>query len=256
MKQRFIVAGNWKMNPQTPEEARELMRGYRRLARTNEHIAYRACVPSVYLPVVESKKAQGEVVVCAQNIYHEDAGAYTGAVSLPMVRAVGAGSVLIGHSERRNLFGVSDEVVSSKIAAAMEHDMPMIVCFGESARDESGLYTDELREQLEHIVEPFVSSRKIKLLTLAYEPVWAIGEGAKRAVSQDELFSTAILIRNILVEMLGERRGKMVPLLYGGSVNPDNAYTLARTPGIQGFLIGRASLDYQSMKAISASIEK
>ena len=251
-KNKYIIAANWKMNPGTIEEARALMQSYRRLAKRFEHIDYRVCVPSVFIYPCAS--VEGGVSVYAQNMYHEDAGSYTGAISLSMIESVGAGGVLIGHSERRNLFGVNDEIVERKITKALEHDTPMIVCFGEESRDESGEYTDVLKKQLVHILEPFVSSRKIKLLTLAYEPVWAIGDGADRAVTQDELFSTAILIRNTLVQVLGEGRGSKVPVLYGGSVNEHNAQALAATPNIQGFLIGRASLDKDSIKEISETI--
>lgn len=254
MKQKFIIAGNWKMNPATPQEARGLMRAYRRDAVRYPKIEYRVCVPSVYLPILQSKTSDS-VGLYAQNVYFEDQGAYTGALSFPMVRGVGAEGVLIGHSERRNIFGVSDEIVHKKIEAALEHDMPMIVCFGESNRDDSGEYTDTLKSQLTAILAPFVDSRKIKLLTLAYEPVWAIGADATRPVTQDELFSTAILIRNILKDTLGERRGNMVPLLYGGSVNVDNAAELSRTRGIQGFLIGRAGLEAESLRAISDNVQ-
>lgn len=253
-KKQFIIAGNWKMNPITHKEAQTLFASYKRLARSFPSLAFTACVPAVYLEPLSRKNKESLVTLGAQNIYCEDQGSYTGAISVPMVQDSGGTTVIIGHSERRRLFGVGDELISKKIKQAIAHNMPMIVCFGEEDRDEQGQYTEELEKQLRAILTPFVNQRKNKLLTLAYEPVWAIGSGAKRAVGQDELFSTMILIKNIIASILGEHASKTIPVLYGGSVNADNAGMLATVPGVSGFLIGRASLAGDSLKAIAQSV--
>lgn len=252
-KKPMIIAGNWKMNPESTQEATKLFAVYTRLAKANPKQDFVVAAPAVYLETLAKKNKHPNLQVCAQNVFYEDAGSYTGAVSIPMVQSMGVNSVLIGHSERRQLFGVSDEIVNKKIIHAIEKDMPMIVCFGEDERDEEAAFTEVLESQLKNILEPFVGTRKAGLLTLAYEPVWAIGSGAKRAVTEDELFSTLILITNIVKKYLGESRAKKMNILYGGSVNADNAQALSTVPGVAGFLIGRASLNAQSIKAITTN---
>ena len=255
-KMPFIIAGNWKMNPTNLKEAKKLFAVYKQLAKKYSNYRYYSYVPSLYLEPLARVARAGGMRLGAQNIYFQDSGSYTGAVSIPMVQDVGVESVLIGHSERRNLFGVSEEMIGKKITQAIGHNMPMTVCFGESIRDEQGDYTEELERQLETIMTPFVNSRKTKLLTLAYEPVWAIGAGAKRPVTEDELFSTLLLIKKIVATHIGENLTKQVPILYGGSVNAENAQQLSQVPGVGGFLIGRASLGKQSMDDISKYISQ
>lgn len=255
MKKKFIIAANWKMNPETQAQAKKLFTTYKKLAKKYTGIHFIVAAPSPFLSVLGSSKTTPDNLwLSAENIYIHDSGSYTGAVSIPMIKDVGAQATLIGHSERRNLFGVSDDLISNKITQSILHKLPMTVCFGESQRDESGHYIEELQNQLRFITKPFTTSSSVKLLTLAYEPVWAIGKDAKRPITEDELFSTILLIKNILKEQLGEQAAKKIKILYGGSVNADNAHTLATTPGVDGFLIGRAGLNAQSITAITNSI--
>lgn len=257
MKKKFTIAANWKMNPETQAEAKKLFATYKKLAKKYPAYNFIVAVPAPFLAVLgSSKTTPGNLILSAENIYIHDSGSYTGAVSIPMIQDAGANSTLIGHSERRNLFGVSDELISQKITQAISHKLPMTVCFGESQRDESGNYIEELETQLRFVTAPFVKNTSAKLLTLAYEPVWAIGKHAKRPITEDELFSTMLLIKNIVTKQLGETQAKKVKILYGGSVNPDNAQTLAATPGVDGFLIGRAGLNSESITNITKSINK
>ncbi len=250
MNQKFQIVGNWKMNPENRKEATKLFSHYKRCAAEYPHCGFTACVPAVFLCGLERVNRDRQVMLAAQNIYHHDHGSFTGAVSIPMVRDAGCERVLIGHSEMRTIFGVDNDMVTSKIEHSIIHKMPMIVCCGEDTRDESGDYISELETQLAHILEPCKKHRASRLLTLAYEPVWAIGAGAKRSVTHEELFSTILLIRNIVEKHLGPSWAKKVPILYGGSVNPLNAQELAGVPGIQGFLIGRAGLSREGLEGI------
>lgn len=245
------------MNPETNVRASALGAIYRRLGKKFSDLNFHAYVPAVYLDHIAHKNNKdGRIIVGAQNIYIHDKGSYTGAISIPMVQSLGVNQVLIGHSERRSLFGVNNEVVGQKIEQAIIHNMPMTVCFGENSRDRTGTYAETLEKQLNAILEPFGNGRKTGLLTLAYEPVWAIGAGAKRPVTEDELFSTIILIRNIIAKKLGQNKSKQIPILYGGSVNGDNAHELSRVPGVGGFLVGRASLNRESLESICQQVTK
>ena len=249
-KNNFTIAGNWKMNPGTLSEAKKLFAHYKRMANKYPRRNFVCAVPAIYLVPLSLADRPKNLILCAQNVYFEDSGSYTGSISVPMVKDAGIEMVLIGHSERRSIFGVSNEIISKKITQAIKHNIPMVVCFGETERDEEGHYTEQLRTQLEAITQPFADARKLSLLYLAYEPVWAIGAGAKRSVTEDELFSTLLLIQNMLSELV-KQKAKTIPVWYGGSVNPDNAQALAKVPNVRGFLIGRASLDREKISNIT-----
>lgn len=242
------------MNPSTLKEAVRLFGANKRLAKIHPNLVFEVFVPAPFLHPLSTKNKDETITMGAQNIYIKEQGSYTGAISFAMVKDAGAGRVLIGHSERRELFGVSDETVQKKVNLALEHGMPMTVCFGEHNRDNKGNYTEEIERQLSYILEPFRGTKKATLLTLAYEPVWAIGAAAKRPVTEDELFSTIILIRNVVAKYVGEHRSREMTILYGGSVNADNALSLSKVPGVDGFLIGRASLDSASLKQIAQAV--
>jgi len=252
---KFIIAANWKMNPQSLSEAKKLFSIYKRLAKKYETYQFVVATPSVFLHSLGGSKAlPNNLKLSAENVYIHDNGSYTGAISVPMVTDAGASATLIGHSERRNIFGVSDDLISKKVAQCVSHKLPMIACFGEAARDESGSYVEELEQQLQAITAPLQNTKQAKLLTLAYEPVWAIGKDAKRPITEDELFSTMLLIKNILHKQLGEKDSKKIKVLYGGSVNEDNAAILSATPGVDGFLIGRAGLDPERIALITKNV--
>ena len=255
-KKKFIVAANWKMNPETQKEAKALFTVYKTLAKKYPDYTFVTTVPSVFLSVLgKSQTTPKNLHLGAENIYLHDKGSYTGAISVPMVKDVGAKLTLVGHSERRNLFGVSNELIEQKISQCVDHKLPVMVCFGEKERDENGEYVEELDKQLSFIIKKFKDNLSaVKLLTLAYEPVWAIGAGAKRPVTEEELFSTMLLIKNILTKHLDEKSMKKIKILYGGSVNPSNAKQLAATPGVDGFLIGRAGLSKDSITQLVKEI--
>lgn len=255
--QPFIIAGNWKMNPQTIHEARKLFAGYKRLASRHEDVTFVAAVPSIFIGLLgRTKTMPDNLFLSAQRISEHDAGAHTGDVSLPMILDAGAHVTIIGHSEQRITHDVTDAVVSKRIEQCIAQSVPMIVCFGEHERDLQGHYSEELERQLSYITKEFVSKKSVELLNLAYEPVWATGEHATRAIDPEELFATILLVRNILDKQLGRGMGKKVTLVYGGSVNSENARVLSAVPGIDGFLLGRASLDLMQIQDIVHDIQK
>ncbi|MFW0871306.1 MAG: triose-phosphate isomerase family protein [Patescibacteria group bacterium] len=253
---RFILVGNWKMNPQSLSEAKKLQRAYGRIQSKYPGIVLSYAPPTVYLSPLASRTGKAPTIV-AQNIFYEEEGAYTGETSIEMARSVGAQAVLIGHSERRHYFGVDEKSIGKKIKKAIYENMPMIVCIGEQERDSAGEYIDVLETQLNTVLAPFANKKtKLGLLTIAYEPLWAIGSKATRAITADELFSTYLLLEKIMSTYMSTNRAKRIPVLYGGSVDGDNIADLASVPGIDGVLVGRASLDKQELERICKNVEK
>lgn len=247
-----IIAANWKMHT-TPAEAGELARTI--AARMREPSVTRViCPPFVCLAAVrDALGAAGEdVAVGAQNVHHELYGAYTGEVSAPMLEGL-ATWVIIGHSERRQYFGETDDTVNKKLKVALDAGVTPIVCVGEVLEErEAGITDDVLRRQC-NIGFRGISGERAARLVVAYEPVWAIGTG--KVASPEQAQEIHHLIREVLREMHpGSKKGakggprgtsvaEKVRILYGGSVKPANAKEILQQPDIDGVLVGGASLD-------------
>jgi triosephosphate isomerase len=190
-----------------------------------------------------------KIGVGVQNIHWEPSGAFTGEVSAPMARAAGASLALIGHSERRHVFGETDDEVSRKTRAAFGAGLTPVVCVGEKLEERrAGRLREVLMGQVDAILDE-VSGNPSKRIVLAYEPVWAIGTG--ETATPDDAAEAHGLLRDRLVEALGKEGGGRIPILYGGSVKPGNAAELLRAPDVGGVLVGGASLDPQSFAQIA-----
>jgi triosephosphate isomerase len=225
-----LIAGNWKMF-KGPAEAGEFCRALRD-ADLPDDVDVVVCPPYVSLAESVLALAGTEIGVFAQSCHWADTGAFTGEVSAAMLKELGVYGTLVGHSERRQLFGETDETVGLRVRAALEAGLHVIACVGETEAEREAGDTDEvLRRQLA-VLEPDEN------LVIAYEPVWAIGTG-KTATPQiaEDAHET---IKSVLD----------VPVLYGGSVKPDNAAELLAQPAIDGALVGGASLDVDSFAAI------
>jgi triosephosphate isomerase len=247
MPRRKLIAANWKMY-KTPSEAREFMTAFlpRVSGHTRDEIV--VCPPFVDLPQVIELAQDSNVSVGAQDLYWENEGAYTGEVSAPMLKAVGCTHVIIGHSERRQYFGETDDMVKSKLKAALATGLTAIVCVGEVLEErEAGLTEDILRRQCVNAFRG-ISAGEGRRFTIAYEPVWAIGTG-KTATPQ--LASEAhSVIRAEAAKGFGQEAADALRILYGGSVKPENAKALMAEPEIDGALVGGASLNPESFAAI------
>jgi len=242
-----VIAANWK-SYKTPEQAVALLREFLPMVASHDRDEIVVCPP--YLDIfcsVEVAKGSN-VAIGAQNMHWEQEGAYTGEICAVMLQSVGVKHVIIGHSERRQYFGESDDVVNLKLKAALEHDLTPIVCVGEVLEErEAGLTEDVLRRQCLRAFHA-ISSKKAAKLIVAYEPVWAIGTG-KTATPQ--LASDAhSLIRAEAAKAFGEEFAERLRILYGGSVKPENAKALMSEAEIDGALVGGASLDPKSFAAI------
>jgi triosephosphate isomerase len=236
-----LIAGNWKMYKGTAETAEFCVELKRRLADL-EGIDVAVCPPFTSLAVAVQVLAGTDIAVAAQNVHWEPEGAFTGEVSAPMLRELGVYGVIVGHSERRQLFGETDEGVGKRARAALDAGLSVIACVGETeAEREAGETEDVLRRQVS-VLEAEDN------LVVAYEPVWAIGTG--KTATPDDASAVHVVIRNALKVVVEDEAGS-VPILYGGSVNRGNAKLLLSAPEIDGLLVGGASLDPGGWAAIA-----
>ena len=241
-----VVAANWKMH-KGPDEARAFFRALA-LRRERGHPEVLVFPPAVSLAAAREARPQ-HVGLGLQNIHWENAGAFTGELSAPLARAAGATHVLVGHSERRQLFGETDAEVARKAAAALRHSLVPLVCVGETLPERKAGRVDEvILKQLDAALRGLGSAGSDFLI--AYEPVWAIGTG-ETATPANASAAHAVL-RGLLREWLGGE-GSRVSILYGGSVKPDNARELMAAPEVDGVLVGGASLDADQFTAIVAA---
>ena len=240
-----IVAGNWKMNTVVPE-AIVLAAQMRDALDAVTGVEKVVCPPFVSLMAVQGLLDGASVKLGAQNMHHAEKGAFTGEVSPAMLAGL-CQYVILGHSERRQLFGETDEVVNLKVQAAIEAGLRPILCVGERLDEREGGRAEEVvTRQLGGGLEG-VSS--VGTLAVAYEPVWAIGTGVAATGEIAEAVMT--VIRSYLTDMYGENAARNVPLLYGGSVTPDNVAEFASQPNINGALVGGASLNAESFVEIA-----
>jgi len=242
-----LIAANWKMH-KTPEQARQFVSGFlpHVAGHTRDEIVL--CPPFVAIPAVVHAVAGNGIGVGGQDMFWEKEGAYTGAISAHMLHAAGCTHVIIGHSERRQYFGETDDTVNRKLKAALVAGLKPIVCVGEVLEErEAGLTEDILRRQC-GIALRDISGHSAAPLVIAYEPVWAIGTGK---TATPELAAQAHqVIREEAARALGENVAERMRILYGGSVKPENAGALMAQPEIDGALVGGASLDPKSFAAI------
>lgn len=245
--QRPVFAANWKMH-HGPSDARAFLRSF--LA----HYARRPDRQVIFFPpavslaaVVDGLRERQDIQVGVQNIHWEDKGAYTGETSAGMARDAGADLALVGHSERRHVFGETDEQTAAKVAAAVRAGLVPMLCVGEKLEERERGETESvvLRQLRAGIAK--IEPHAVAGMLFAYEPVWAIGTG--RNATPDDAAAIHGVIRRELLSILGEK-AKAVPILYGGSVNRGNAQTLLQAADVGGLLVGGASLDAEGWSTI------
>jgi triosephosphate isomerase len=246
MRKRLLAA-NWKMY-KTPEQTRDFFLRFAPLVAGHDRDEIVICPPFVNLPAAVESAKGSNLAVGAQNLHWEKEGAYTGEISAGMLLSVGCSHVILGHSERREYFGETDDMVNLKLKTALAADLTPIVCVGEVLEErEAGLTEDVLRRQCVRAFHA-ISTKKAGKLVVAYEPVWAIGTG-KTATPQMAADAHA-LIRGEAAKTFGEEFAAQMRILYGGSVKPENAKALMAEQEIDGALVGGASLDPKSFAAI------
>jgi triosephosphate isomerase (TIM) len=242
-----LIAGNWKMF-KGPAEAEAFCRELR--ARELGGVDVVVCPPFVSLAAAVAVLADTEIAVAAQNVHWEAEGAFTGEVSAPMLTEIGVDGVVLGHSERRQYFCETDRALQDKVAVALEAGLRPILCVGESEDErEAGETERKLRHQVQEGLAR-VESERLAEVTIAYEPIWAIGTGK---VATPEIAQEAIAFVRALVGDRSKEAADRIRVLYGGSVKPDNAAEILAQPDVDGALVGGASLDPEGLARIVAA---
>ena len=241
-----LVAGNWKMN-KTPSETRAFLKELTPLVKGAKCDVV-LCVPAVDLiPAVEAAKGS-RIKIGAENMHFEEKGAFTGEISPAMLTDAGAKYVILGHSERREMFAETNEGVNKKALKAIEHGLIPIICCGETlTQREQGITVDHIRQQI-RIAYLGIAKEDVKNTVIAYEPIWAIGTGKVATTEQAEEVCGAI--RKLIAELYDRKTAGQVRILYGGSVAPSNAKELFEQPDIDGGLVGGASLKTDFAKVV------
>ena len=246
---KTVIAGNWKMNKTAPETTALIEEI--RAAADCKACEVVVCPPFTNLQAACDAAAGSGIQVGAQNVHFAQSGAYTGEISTDMLRALGVTHVIVGHSERRQYFGETDETVNKRLTAALDAGLTAILCVGETEMQREQGVTDEvIRSQLK-IALGGVSAEKIAQLIVAYEPVWAIGTGKTATAAQAE--EVCAMIRATVRELYGDAAAEGLTIQYGGSMKPGNAAELLSQPDIDGGLIGGAALKAADFAAIIAA---
>ena len=238
-KRRPVIAGNWKMN-MTPSAAKEFIAELYETVKGKRGCDIVVCVPAIDIPAV-AKACQGKSIkVGAQNVHFEKSGAFTGEISADMLVDAGVKYVVVGHSERRQYFGETDETVNKRTRAAIAAGLTAIVCVGEVLAEREADITEEVVSRQVKLALADISAEEMKQVIIAYEPVWAIGTGKTATAEQAE--EVCALIRGVIAKKYGKATAREVIIQYGGSMNAKNCAELLAMENIDGGLIGGASL--------------
>ncbi|WP_022852751.1 triose-phosphate isomerase [Thermodesulfatator atlanticus] len=247
MKRRPLIAGNWKMYKTVPETL-AYIETFKPLVAGVEDRDIMLAPPFTSLDAAERALEGSNIALGAQNCHYADEGAFTGEISPRMLADIGVTYVILGHSERRHLFGESNELIRKKVESVLRYELIPILCIGETLEErEAGKTLSVLESQLKEGLAGF-SAEDLKNLVIAYEPVWAIGTG--KTATPEQAQEAHAFCRKILAEMFGEDFSERTRILYGGSVKPENVVGLMARPDIDGALVGGASLKPDSFAKI------
>lgn len=242
----MLIVANWKAYVEELAKAKKLFAISKRLVKaTGNTIVLAPPAPLLGALAIRNKS---KVAFAAQDVSGTTGGAVTGEITAQTYSAAGATYAIVGHSERREA-GDTDAVVSLKLSHAVAHGLTPILCVGEQERDGEGRYLAVVREELTLAIESLAQKERVKVI-IAYEPIWAIGKTATAAISPNDLAEMVLYIRKVLAELLPGKGSIRSLVLYGGSVEPENSHTLAANSGIDGYLIGHASVDPISFSSL------
>ena len=248
---KYVIAGNWKMN-KTPAEATALINELKPLV-ANASCDVIVGVPFVDLPAALEATKGTNIGVAAQNCHWKESGAYTGEISAAMLKAMGVGTVILGHSERRTYFGDTNETVAQRVRGALDAGLNVILCVGEYLEQREQGVTGEVVAMQTKIALGGVSEDELKRVIIAYEPVWAIGTG--KTATAEQANEVCALIRATVAGLYNEAAAKALTIQYGGSMNAGNAAELLAQPHVDGGLIGGASLKADEFNAIVQAVK-
>lgn len=252
MKKRNLVVANWKMNPETAEEAKKIFNASRTSAKSFRNTDVVICPPFVYLAALSKLDHPKNLYLGVQNIAAENKGAFTGEVSGVMVKNLGADFVIIGHSERRAL-GETNEIIKKKLQIAFDARLTPILCIGEKVRDKEGAYLEFIKNQIKECLAGLQKKNLVGLI-IAYEPIWAIGKSYREAMSPTDVHEMTLFIKKIAGEVFGKDIADSFKILYGGSVEAGNDDMVMEHGNVDGFLVGHASLNPVQFSAILKAV--
>ncbi|QHS23230.1 triose-phosphate isomerase [Virgibacillus sp. MSP4-1] len=245
-----IIAGNWKMN-KVVSEAEQFLSDIKENVPSSDQVESVVCAPFVSLPALVEQAKGTDVKIAAQNMHFEENGAFTGEVSPVMLQDLGVEYVVLGHSERREMFNETDESVNQKVHAAFSHELTPIVCVGETLEQREANETKpHVEKQVKAALEG-LSEDQVKEVVLAYEPIWAIGTG--KTATSEQANEVCTHIRDVVQSAVSESAADAIRIQYGGSVKPANVDELLAQSDIDGALVGGASLEADSfLKLVEA----
>ena len=246
-----VIIGNWKMN-NDKMETENLLLNLTKL-NLNEEIEVKVSPSFVNLETAQKILENSSIEVVAQNMHYEKEGAYTGEISYKMLKSININTVIIGHSERRTLFFENDDIIKRKLSTALNNQMNVIFCFGESLEDRNKKkHIEIINKQLDLIMRDLYANQWNQII-LAYEPIWAIGTGINATPEQAQQIHRHV--RNEIFQAFNKDIANSVPILYGGSLKPNNSQEIFSKPDIDGGLIGGASLSFEDFFSIIRSID-
>lgn len=248
-----VIGANWKMNRGTPSEAKEMLLELIPLVKEIKNVEIVIAPPYTSINRTLELLKNTNIKVGAQNMYFEESGAFTGEISPIFLKKIGCEYVILGHSERRNIFNETDELINKKIKKALEIMLSPIVCIGEHLDEREKGNTKDVIENQFNLTFEGMTKEQIKKIVIAYEPIWAIGTGKTATPEQAE--EIHVFIRKIIEEKYDKYTADSVRIQYGGSIKPANAKELFSKPNIDGGLVGGASLQAESLYEIIKSAE-
>lgn len=243
---KTIIAGNWKMN-KTRDESLQFIYAVKDRVASADTVESVICAPFPYLRCLV-KRQGASLRIGAQNMHFESEGAYTGEIAPQMLSSIGVSYVVLGHSERREMFNETDEAINKKVHVAFSNGLIPIICVGESLADREAGQTNQIVEAQTVKALEGLTKEQAKQVVIAYEPIWAIGTG--RTATAEQANETIGYIRSVIERLFGSEVSEAVRIQYGGSVNPNNIKELMAQEHIDGALVGGASLDPQSFLAL------
>lgn len=253
MKKRNLIVANWKMNPETLEESRKIFSESRVFVKALRNTDAIICPPFPYLQPLSKLNRPKNMFLGVQNVSSEEKGAFTGEVSATMAKNTGADFCIIGHSERRAM-GESNEIVRKKLERAFNDDLTPILCIGEKVRNRDGDHLSFIKNQIKECLSSLQKKDLVGFI-IAYEPIWAIGKSYRESMSPTDIHETTLFIKKVAGELFGKDIADSFRILYGGSVEPENAASIMEYGNVSGFLVGHASLLPQQFSQISKAMD-
>ena len=245
-----LVIGNWKLNPGTNVEAKTLFADIRKKIPKDNTATVVVAPPFLFIPEL-AKTVNEKVLLGAQDVFYEERGALTGEIGAGMLASFGVSHIIIGHSERRHL-GETDDQVSKKIHAVLKRRLTPVVCIGERTRDNQGQFFNAIAAQIKALTQG-LTAMQLQKVVIAYEPIWAIGTGA--TATAENVKEMQLFIVSTLTKLFDRKVAEKVRLVYGGSVKASNAKELYEQGGMNGFLVGGASLRAAEFIAIIKAVQ-